>query len=479
MERLEDLAHLGVTCLEIMPVAQFSGRRNWGYDGVFPFAVQDSYGGPDGLKRFVDHAHGLGLAVMLDVVYNHVGPEGNVLHAYGHYFTDSYATPWGQAINFDGPHSDPVRAYFLTNALHWFENYHIDGLRLDAVQSIYDNGCRPILGQLSRLAAGLGPGMGKKLCMIAESDANDARTVRPVDQGGLGMDAQWSDDFHHALHALLTHETYGYYKDFGQLDHVAESLSQGFSYTGRYSRYWKRSRGTSPHDLPPLSFVACIQNHDQIGNRPRGDRLDTLVSFEARKLAVACLLLGQHTPLLFMGEEYGENNPFQYFVDFRNPVLNKAVCKGRQKDLRNFRWPGTSPAPDDPATFAASRLDWSKRSLAPHKHILALYRKLLDLRAAIFRKDDALAWNSYVCLDQDKKVLALRRKCHTKEIVALFHFSARTVSYSFDLDFARGGFHVLFDAGAREFGGGGHGPVFPQPDTVRLTPWQVLVLKAK
>lgn len=302
-DKLEELADMGITCVELMPLAQFSGSRNWGYDGVFPFAVHNTYGGPHGLKYFVDTAHCTGLSVVLDVVYNHIGPEGNVLHHYGHYFTDSYATPWGQALNFDGPHSDPVRAFFLANAHHWFTNYHIDGLRLDAVQEMYDTSCRPILSCLTEMVSKLGTRMCKELCMIAESDANDARIVLPREQGGTGMQAQWSDDFHHAMHAALTHETYGYYKDFNCLDHVAASLSQGFSYTGQYSRYWKRARGTAAHGLAPSSFVACIQNHDQIGNRPRGERLDSLVSFEARKLAAACLLLGQHTPMIFMGEE--------------------------------------------------------------------------------------------------------------------------------------------------------------------------------
>lgn len=477
--QLEDLARLGVTCLEIMPVAQFSGRRNWGYDGVFPYAVHNGYAGPDGLKRFVEAAHCLGMAVILDAVYNHIGPEGNVLHAFGHYFTDTYATPWGQAVNFDGPHSDPVRAFFLDNARQWFEDFHIDGLRLDAVQAIHDTSCRPILAELCTLAAHLGPGMGKKLCMIAESDANDARTVLPREQGGLGMDGQWSDDFHHAVHALLTHETYGYYKDFGAMAHVADALAHGFAYTGQYSRYWKRCRGSSPAALEPRTFVTCIQNHDQVGNRPCGERLDSLIPFEARKLAAACLLLGQHTPMLFMGEEYGEDNPFQYFVNFHNPSLNRAVRKGRQKEMRHFRWPSVPPDPDAETTFRASCLDWNKRERAPHCHILALYRKLLDMRATFFPHTDAHQWNSYVCLDQDKKVLALRRKCHTKEVVALFHFSGRPVHYTFEQYFSEPGFHVLLDTSCKEFGGEGHGPVFPEADTVRLRPWQVLMLKAR
>ncbi|MBI5440985.1 MAG: malto-oligosyltrehalose trehalohydrolase, partial [Deltaproteobacteria bacterium] len=319
--RLRELRDLGVTCLELMPVAQFPGERNWGYDGVNLFAVQASYGGPDGLKRLVDACHGVGLAVVLDVVMNHLGPEGNYLGRYGPYFTDRYRTLWGEAVNFDGVDSDEVRRFFLQNALHWFERYHVDGLRLDAVHAIHDESARPFLGELAEQVGRLGKTCGRPLHLVAESDRNDPRVVRPAEAGGLGLDALWLDDLHHALHSLLTGERAGYYADFGRLGQLAKCYREGFAYSGEYSTYHQRRQGASSRQLPGERFVVFAQNHDQVGNRRLGERLANLVPFEALKLAAGAVLLSPFVPLLFMGEEYGEEAPFLCFVDHGDPEL--------------------------------------------------------------------------------------------------------------------------------------------------------------
>ncbi len=307
---LAELADLGVTTIELMPVAQFPGSRNWGYDGVYPFAVQNSYGGPLALQRFVNAAHAQGLAVALDVVYNHLGPEGNYLGQFGPYFSSRYRTPWGQAINFDGPDSDPVRQFFIDNAIYWFEQYHIDVLRLDAIHGIYDFGAFHILAELETQVQLTGKRLGRKLSLIAESNLNDARVLLPCEKGGYGLPAQWSDDFHHCLHSLLLHETNGYYADFGSVGQLASVLRDGWFYHGQYSRFRRRRHGNSPIGISRSHFVVCGQNHDQVGNRAWGERLSTLVNFEAQKLAAGLTLLSPFVPLLFMGEEYGEPSPF-------------------------------------------------------------------------------------------------------------------------------------------------------------------------
>ena len=335
IERLAALAALGVTALEIMPVAQFPGSRNWGYDGVFPFAPQNTYGGPDGLRRLVDACHQHGLAVILDVVYNHLGPEGNVLTSFGHYFTDAYHTPWGSAMNFDGPGSDEVRRFFIENALHWAWEYHIDALRLDAVHAILDRSARPFLQQLaSRVPVPL----------FAESDANDPRLVQE-----FGMAAVWADDLHHALHALLTGERGGCYTDFGPISRLAAAYRHGFAFTGQRNRYRDRRHGAMPTAMAPWQFVVCAQNHDQIGNRAQGERLVTLAGPRAAKVAAAAVLLSPFTPLLFMGEEYGETAPFLYFTSHTDPALGRAVRARRRREVG-----GNAPDPQREETFMAS-----------------------------------------------------------------------------------------------------------------------------
>jgi maltooligosyltrehalose trehalohydrolase len=377
---LDDLVELGVTAIEIMPVAQFPGRRNWGYDGVFPFAVQDTYGGPSGLQSLVDECHRRDLAVILDVVYNHLGPEGNVLPAYGPYLTDRYRTPWGPAVNLDGPDSDPVRDFFVANALQWFEDFHVDGLRLDAVHEFIDRSARPFLVQLSEAVAASSERTGRPHWLIAESADNDPRVVTPVRVGGLGIDAQWNDDFHHAVHVALTGETGGYYADYGGADDVARAMTQGFVYQGQYSRFRRRRHGAPATGIEPGQLVIFDQNHDQVGNRPDGARLATLVPEERQWLAAALVLLAPGVPLLFMGEEYAETAPFPYFVDHSDPGLLQAVRRGRAAEHPPLD--GEPIDPGDPETCARATLDRARRHEEPHRAHWQLCRSLLSLRAA-------------------------------------------------------------------------------------------------
>jgi maltooligosyltrehalose trehalohydrolase len=377
---LAELVTLGVTTIELMPVAQFPGGRNWGYDGVYPFAPQSSYGGPEGLQRLVNAAHDRGLSVALDVVYNHLGPEGNNLSAYGPYFTDRYRTPWGQAINFDGAASDEVRRFFIENALYWLEDYHFDTLRLDAVHGIFDFSAHHFLADLQAAVADLSQRLGRKVHLIAESDLNDSRILRSAEQGGYGLDAQWSDDFHHSVHSLLTKETSGYYADFGGVTPLAATVRDGWYYSGQYSRFRQRRHGNSPRGVSSSHFVVCNQNHDQVGNRAAGERLSALVSFEAQKLAAGISLLSPFVPMLFMGEEYGETAPFQYFTSHGDPALVEAVRRGRCEEFAAFGWTKSVPDPQDEATFTRSRLNHALKVEQPHATLLRFYQRLLRIR---------------------------------------------------------------------------------------------------
>ncbi|MBN1837934.1 MAG: malto-oligosyltrehalose trehalohydrolase, partial [Spirochaetales bacterium] len=378
--RLPELAALGVSALELMPVAAFPGERNWGYDGVYPYAVQASYGGPEGLKELVAACHRQGLAVVLDVVYNHLGPEGNYLRDFGPYFTDRYRTPWGEALNFDGPWSDEVREYFIDSALHWFRRYHLDALRLDAIHAICDLSARPFLAELRERTAELSMILGRPLSLIAESDLNDSRFLRPAAAGGIGLHAQWSDDLHHALHALLTGEREGYYRDFGSFVDLVKAYRDRFVYDGRYSAHRKRRHGNPAADLPAERFVVFSQNHDQVGNRLFGERSSALLPFEALRLLAASVLLSPFLPLLFMGEEYGEPSPFLYFVSHTDPQLVEAVRRGRRQEFAAFDWSQEPPDPQDPVTREASVLSWKLRGRGRHRQLLALYTELIALR---------------------------------------------------------------------------------------------------
>ena len=380
--RLPSLRALGVTALELMPVAQFPGDRNWGYDGVFPYAVQDSYGGPRGLQQLTNAAHAAGLAVILDVVYNHLGHEGNYLTKFAPYFTDRYRTPWGSAVNYDGPDSDDVRQYVLDNARHWIRDFHLDGLRLDAVHAIYDMGARHILAEIQEAVEREGAATGRIVHVIAESNQNDTRLINSVRRSGFGLSAVWSDDFHHSLHALLTGERAGYYQDFGPPEHLAKALESVFVYDGCYSQLRRRRHGSPVGDLDRSRFVVGIQNHDQVGNRPGGERLGTLVPPAAQRLACSLLLLSPCTPLLFMGEEYGETRPFPFFCAFADPQLIEAVRRGRGEEFAAFAFQRSEQVPDPQAfeTYAAAKLDWSWPEDSLQAGVRSLYQDLLTAR---------------------------------------------------------------------------------------------------
>ncbi len=373
IDDLPRLAQLGITAIEIMPIAQFPGERNWGYDGVFPYAPQSSYGGPEGFARLVDACHAHHMAVFLDVVYNHTGPEGSVLTQFGPYFNTHYHTPWGQALNFDGPHSDAVREFFLQNAQQWIIDYHVDGLRLDAVHAIIDTSAEPFLRELTKAIDALSRHYGRPIYTVAESDRNDPREILPRDQEGLGFSGQWNDDLHHALHAFVTGERTVYYEDFGSLKDLSRALTEGYVYTGQYSSYRHRRHGRPflPHSLGHL--VGYGQNHDQVGNRPTGDRLASYLSERQLGLIAATILLSPAIPLLFMGEEYGESAPFPYFIDHHDPQLVQAVRDGRAQEWAFSQ--EVLPDPADPNTFLSARL--STRRDTPLAH---WYQMLLAVR---------------------------------------------------------------------------------------------------
>ena len=374
---------LGVTAIELMPVAQFPGKRNWGYDGAYLYAPQSSYGGPEGLKRLVDACHAKGLAVVLDVVYNHLGPEGNYLSDFGPYFSDRYRTPWGSAVNYDGPDSDEVRHYVISNAISWIVEYHIDALRLDAIHGIFDFSAHHILKELNEAVQAEAKRSGRSVSVIAESDLNDVRILAPPEEGGYGLAGQWHDDFHHALHSLVTGEQAGYYADYGRLEHLAAALREGYVLCGKRSIYRRRRHGSSSRDRPASQFVVYAQNHDQIGNRAQGDRLSTIVP-EALKVIGATVLLAPNIPLLFMGEEYGETAPFQYFIDHSDPNLVEAVRQGRRADFAHWGWKAEDiPDPYDVVTFERSRVNVGSQTDPQRAAMLRWTRSLISLRKRI------------------------------------------------------------------------------------------------
>ncbi|MBN1395526.1 MAG: malto-oligosyltrehalose trehalohydrolase [Pirellulales bacterium] len=379
--RLDELAELGVTAIELMPVAQFPGERNWGYDGVHPFAVQNSYGGPRELQRLIDAAHRAGLAVLIDVVYNHFGPEGHYLGLFGPYETDRYRTPWGKAVNFDGPDSDLVRRFVIDNAVSWVRDFHADGLRLDAVHAIFDFSARHILAELQSEAQTEADRLGRTVHVIAESDLNDVRLVLPANRGGHGLDGAWSDDFHHAVHALLTGERDGYYRDFGRPEQLAKAYNDVFVYVGRYSPFRRRRHGNRVGKTDRTRFVVSVQNHDQVGNRALGERLNALLPPAAQRLACGLLMVSPCVPLLWMGEEYGETRPFPFFSSFGDPDLIEAVRRGRREEFAalEFRWDEEIPDPQSPDTFESAKLrwDWSSPAASARRR---LYADLLKAR---------------------------------------------------------------------------------------------------
>jgi maltooligosyltrehalose trehalohydrolase len=380
INRLDYLAGLGINAIELMPVARFPGNRNWGYDGVYPFAVHDAYGGPGELSRLVAACHEKKIAVILDVVYNHLGPEGNYLSLAGPYFTEKYHTPWGSAINFDDAWSNGVRRYFIENALMWLRDFNIDGLRLDAVHAIKDLGAFHFLAELAQSVESLNRHTGNSHFLIGESDLNDARFITPLDEGGLGLDSQWCDEFHHALHARLTGEINGYYSDFTGTSGIAESLNNGYVFNGKYSSYRKRIFGSSTRGIPGSRFVVCIQNHDQVGNRMLGERLSVLVDFESLKLAAGVMFFSPFVPMLFMGEEYGEDAPFLYFTSHGDKNLIEAVREGRKKEFSDFMTGDGPPDAQSEESFMRSKLRWDFKENEKKRKLLDYYRRLIALK---------------------------------------------------------------------------------------------------
>ena len=419
--RLATLKDLGVTAIELMPVAQFPGERNWGYDGVYPYAVQASYGGPLGLKALVNACHELEIAVVLDVVYNHLGPEGNYLGDFAPYFTDLYKTPWGQAVNFDDADSDEVRRYFIENALQWVTDFHIDALRLDAVHAIVDTSARTFLEELGAAVHTRAKELGRDVHLIPESNRNDARVVSAPEVGGGGFDAVWNDDFHHSLHVLLTGEQDGYYQDFCGIADLAGSYREGFLYAGRYSKFRQKRYGSSSEQIPAKRFVVYAQNHDQVGNRRMGDRLSQSLSFAQLKLAAGIVLLSPYLPLLFMGEEYSERAPFEYFVSHGDPSLVEAVRRGRKGEFARFGWTGDIPDPQSEATFLSSKLKWDLQTVGHHHILWHFYRELLRIRRTVPPLAELDKNAMEVTSFADEKVLLVRRWKASSQVLIVCH----------------------------------------------------------
>jgi maltooligosyltrehalose trehalohydrolase len=454
--RLEVLRDLGITAIELMPVAQFPGTRNWGYDGVHLYAPQNSYGGPRGLQRLVDACHGAGLAIFLDVVYNHLGPEGNYLHEFGPYFSDRYHTAWGAAFNYDAAGSDAVRAFVLDNVRLWIRDYHLDGLRLDAVHAIYDSSPRHILREIKEAADAAAAPLGRRVHVVAESNLNDVRLLQPPERGGYGLDAQWNDDFHHVVHSHLTGDRQGYYADFGRVADFPKLLQQTFVLDGVYSGFRDRRHGAPVGDLSGEGdrFVICIQNHDQVGNRARGDRLSTLIGPPAQRLAASLMLFAPHLPLLFMGEEYGEENPFLFFCSFLDANLIAKVQEGRRREFAAFAWQGEVPDPQAESSFAASRLTWSWPAGTHHAGLRCLYRDLLGARRSWPALKDYRRRAAQLFSGDDCLVLSLIRGGTAFQagvtLLILFNLSDRPAALPYEANPQEG---LLFSSEAKQYGG--------------------------
>ena len=451
ISRLRALKELGITAVELMPVAEFPGSRNWGYDGVSLYAPHSAYGGPAGLKRLVNACHLGGLAVTLDVVYNHLGPEGNYLAELGPYFTDRYRTPWGDAINFDGPGSDGVRQFFIENALYWLTEYHIDALRLDAIHGIFDFSALHVLAELAEKFHIQAKSLGRQAYLIAESDLNDVRVIRPL-PCGYGLDAQWHDEFHHSVLSYLTGSDRGYLCGFGRLADIRKAVVEGFVFDGRYSAYRGRRFGNSSKDEPGQKFVAFLQNHDQVANTFQGRRLSTLVSMEQYKLAVALLLCSPYLPLLFMGEEFADTAPFLYFTSHSDPALAKAVTEGRRSEYADFAVEGEFFDPQSPDTFQKSKIAWALAGEPHHAGILRLYRELIALRKrwpclSNCRKD-------LVSIDfnEERRWLTMQREDPSGSRALLLCNFAASVS-AVPVDAGRSSYQAALWTGSTNFGG--------------------------
>jgi len=447
IRRLGYLHDLGINSIELMPLGQFPGDRNWGYDGVFPFAIQHNYGGIAGFRRLVHAAHAMGIAIIVDAVYNHLGPEGNYLPEYAPYFTDHYKTPWGKALNFDGAWSDGTRNFFLQNAAFWLEDLHVDALRLDAVHAIFDRSAVPFIQQLKELATEIGQRCDSKKTLIAEIDLNDPRYINPPAKGGYGLDGQWIDEFHHALRTVLTGDTSGYYEDFGGIAHLEKAFRNTYVYNGGLSKHRHRHFGGQADNNPYDQFVVFSQNHDQIGNRPRGTRLGTDLDFEQQKLAAATVLLSPYVPLLFMGEEYGEQNPFQFFVSLSDPALIEAVREGRAREFNHFAVP--LPDPQSETTFNSSVLSWQIEE--PGATLLHFYTALIRFRqtrpALQGRTRDTMTVHTAT-----GETLPIERKILNDHLFIWLHFGDQPVALQ---NITWKHLHRVFDSAGTQWGGPG------------------------
>ncbi|MBM0742887.1 malto-oligosyltrehalose trehalohydrolase [Phormidium sp. CLA17] len=461
ISRLPRLKELGITAVEIMPVAQVPGEkdgkseenyRNWGYDGAYPYAVQNSYGGVQGLKQLVNACHQQGIAVVLDVVYNHLGPEGNYLGEFAPYFTSKFRPVWGEAINFDDAYCDGVRNYFLRNALYWLETFHIDALRLDAIQGIYDLSAKHFLEELAEKVADSQQG-GRKRYLMAESDLNDVRVLRPQSMGGYGVDTQWCDDFHHALHTLITGEKNGYYQDFGRVEDLAKSLREGFIYSGQYSLDRHRCHGNSSIAEPAQQFLVCSQNHDQIGNRILGERLTQLTSFEGLKLAASAVLLSPYIPLLFMGEEYGEPAPFLYFISHSDRELVAAIQQSKDKEFKQVGYEGKSLDSHSPEIFERCKLNWKLQHEGKHQVLWQFYQLLIQLRRShpALKKLDKQSLE--VKVNEADRLLVMRRWSDQEQVLAVMNFSDRPVELNGEIP--DGSWQKILDTADRKWHGSG------------------------
>lgn len=431
LPRLPELIDIGINALELMPASQFPGFRNWGYDKVFPYAVQNSYGGPEQLKKLVDECHQHGLAVFMDVIYNHQGPEGDYFSSFGPYFNDSYKTPWGKAMNFDKEWSDGVRDYFSMNAVFWFEHYHIDGLRVDAIHEVYDKGAIHFWELTHDRIKAQEQKAGRPFYMIAESDLNSPRVIQHPEAGGFGFTAQWLDDFHHALYVMLHKEGKKNYVDFGDMEQVAKAYVKGFVHSGDYVSFRKRKHGRSSATVPGNRFVVFNQNHDLIGNRAEAERLSLLISFEQLKIAAAAMLLSPYIPMLFMGEEYGEDTPFFYFISHGEKELINAVREGRMKEFEGYHWDAEPPDPQDEETFNRSKIEWGKKFRGKHAVLLEWYRQLISLRKTQpallnFSKNEVNATTT----NQSGLILYRKDQDEQQHLACLFNFSDENLEFN-------------------------------------------------
>lgn len=468
--KLDYLQTLGVNAIEIMPVSQFPGERNWGYDGVYPFAVQYSYGGPTGLKALVDEAHKKGIAVILDVVYNHQGPEGNYLSAYGPYFTEKYKTGWGSAINYDDAYCDGVRHFYWQNALMWLDEYHIDGLRLDAVHAIWDNSANHFINELRKKVRDLEAKTGTKKVLIAEFDLNNPRYISGPEEGGYGLDGQWIDEFHHSLHSIVTGEVDGYYEDFGETHHLAKSIQESYVYTGQYSVHRKKLFGAPAIRNSHDQFVVFAQNHDQVGNRMLGDRLTQQLSFEALKLTAATYLLAPQVPMLFMGEEYGETNPFQYFISHTDEKLIEATRKGRKEEFSYFNWKGEVPDPQSANTFNACVLSWQIEKNSRSSVLLDFYKALIAFRkshpALRARTKESIKIHPL----PTEKIIAYERQSGDSKVLIILNFEKSKINYPVK---AKG--KIALDSSEKKWDGPGGSS--NSEDHVQMAPESVVVIE--